>query len=482
MTKLFWQSVAILSLLLLCLWASSTATAAPAAGDDPADAPAQQTANTYVYLPLVLNQRTAYRVNAPYFDGAIPFAQTAIFWFGRVTPDENYADVRVGYNDDELYVRLAAFDRRLWYDTTSTANELTEWDAATLFINLGSAGSAPDAHTYRFVAQFNWWESRANYQAAYQGDGAGWVAATLPFSTTSGWRGDAPNNDTDDRGWAITFRIPFASLGLTSRPPQRAVWGMAVALHDRDAAAGPPLADKTWPGTISANTPSGWGQLAFGLLAYTPPSATAGGTVAIRHNLDGASVPDAAVGGTIGNLCPGDSYFIWNEWGNANFGSATGFNIQNQSNIDDWPCFAKYYITFPLNSIPSGKVIISATLTLHQFGGSDPSQAQPSLIQVLRAAQAWDDTTITWNNAPLALENVGQAWVDPISFPGWPGVAREWDVSYAAAQAYSAGQPLRLILYEADSDYHSGKHFVSSDTEDWNEAGRPTLRVTWGNP
>jgi hypothetical protein len=54
-------------------------------------------------------------------------------------------------------------------------------------------------------------------------------------------------------------------------------------------------------------------------------------------------------------------------------------------------------------------------------------------------------------------------------------------VSGAVAQAYSAGQPLRLVLYSADDNYHSGKYFVSSDTDDWNAVGRPTLVVQWGN-
>jgi hypothetical protein len=88
---------------------------------------------------------------------------------------------------------------------------------------------------------------------------------------------------------------------------------------------------------------------------------------------------------------------------------------------------------------------------------------------------------LTWNNAPLALENVSAAWVDPLdSFPGWPGVPREWDVSRAVGEAYAAGTSLRLALYEDDWAYHSGKYFVSSDAGDWNEVGRPTLTVTWG--
>ena len=95
----------------------------------------------------------------------------------------------------------------------------------------------------------------------------------------------------------------------------------------------------------------------------------------------------------------------------------------------------------------------------------------------------WDDASLTWNNAPLASENITGSWVDPLSkFPDWPGVPRSWNVSRAAAQAYATGQPLRLALYSADDPYHSGRYFASSDMEDWNAAGRPTLTVTWGEP
>jgi len=26
-------------------------------------------------------------------------------------------------------------------------------------------------------------------------------------------------------------------------------------------------------------------------------------------------------------------------------------NVQNQSDISDWPCFSKYYVTFPLDAV-----------------------------------------------------------------------------------------------------------------------------------
>jgi hypothetical protein len=261
---------------------------------------------------------------------------------------------------------------------------------------------------------------------------------------------------------------------------------MAITLHDRDDAVGTPIPDKVWPETLSSNNPSTWGQLNFGLPTYGAPPANPSGVVTIRQGLDGALVPDVGAGGTTGNPCPGDSYYIWNEWGNANFAGAPDFNIQNQSDVGDWPCFSKYYATFPLDALPNEKVIISATLTLHQFGQAGaPGLAQPSLIQVMTVTEDWSKMTLAWNNAPLASENVSRAWVNPVNCgnpPNWPCIPRTWDVSLAVAQAYAAGKPLRLVLYEADSAYDSGKYFVSSDTGDWNALGRPTLDVLWGDP
>jgi hypothetical protein len=123
---------------------------------------------------------------------------------------------------------------------------------------------------------------------------------------------------------------------------------------------------------------------------------------------------------------------------------------------------------------------VSATLTLYQFGGSDPSQAQRSLIQIVTINTPWTEGSINWNNAPMAVENVSQSWVDPIPGGGlpWPGAARMWSVAWPVAQAYVSQQGvLRLALYEADSAYHSGKYFTSSETGDWNAIGRPTLQV-----
>lgn len=442
-----------------------------------------------VHLPSIFSGPALQgpRVNAPFFGTAVQINEAAIFWFGKVTLTENYTDVRVGYTNDFLYVRLAIFDRQIWYDTSPSESDLTSWDAAGLYLNLdGNTGDAPGPNSYAFVGQLSWNEPRDDYQAAYRGASGGWqLTATVPFTSTAGWRSDNSGINDDakpDRGWSLTYAIPFESLGLSGPPAPGTVWGMGVILYDRDDMAGTTaIPDQIWPPTFSPNVPSSWGQLSFGLLpAYQPPAVTPAGSTTIRHNLNGNTVVDGMVGGEFN--CGSQSN--WQTWGEANYAGATQINIQNQQDIADWPCFSKYYVTFPLDSVPAGTAIISATLTMYHFSGSGQNSEPPapaSLIQVLTVADDWDEATLTWNNAPLALENVSQAWVEPL-YNGGAGVPIVWDVSAAVAAAHAAGEPLRLALYSADAGQHSGKYFHSSDAGDWNAAGRPTLEVIWGQP
>jgi hypothetical protein len=386
---------------------------------------------------------------------------------------------------------VAVFDRRLWYDTSPTLVDLTNWDAVSLYLDMdGNVGALPDANAYRFDAQLVWWESRSDWQAAFLGNGSNWISATVPFTTTSGWNSleSTPNNgvdDLDDRGWNVTYRIPFESLGLSGPPQEHTVWGLALNIHDRDDAAGTPIDDQLWPETMDPLQPATWGHLAFGLPTYVPPHSIPAGTATIRHGLEGATVIDADVGGS--SICgqpAAEEYFP--TWGDLNYAGKDSVNIQNQALVADWPCFSKFYVTFPLDSIPPGKAVISATLTLHLWGGAGEGwepPPQPSLIQVLVVEEDWEESTITWNNAPLALENLSATWVEPVeSYPGRPGIPYHWDVSREVAGAYESGVPARLVLYESDSAYHSGKYFDSSDVNEWGQVGRPTLTVKWGNP
>lgn len=419
------------------------------------------------------------RVNATHFDGEpLERARTAIFWFGRVTPEENSVDVRVGYTNDELWLHVAVFDKRVWYDTTPSPQEITEWDAAEVYLRLsGNEGNAPTADSYRFISQLDLSEPSDAYQAVYRGNGTTWEEASVSFTNRAFYRGDVPNNDVDDRGWGTTIEIPFASLGLSGPPSHGSTWGLAVIVHDRDNASGaPPIAYKAWPESVDPDRPGTWGQLGFGFPEYDPPLSAPGGTVTIRRDQNGP-ITDGAVGG--GTNC-GDGLSFWSEWGEENYAGRGEFNVQNQIDVADWPCFSKVYLTFPLGAIPSGKVIISATLVLHEFGnaGNPGEEIVPSWIQVLTIADSWDEGTLTWNNAPLAVENIAMSKVHPVAPVEMPGVPFDWDVSLAVAEAYETGEPLRIAMYSADTAYSTGKYFVSSDTQ--LAEGHPELTVTWG--
>jgi hypothetical protein len=487
----------LLRLLILCgLIGSSGFSALSTAAQESSPVPQQpEDVVSTLYLPGV--QRPApppvpqpagtRRVNIPYFQDQIRFSQSAIFWFGAVSLNDNYTDVRVGYTQSEVVFRVAVFDRLLWYDQTPSRADLLNWDSASLQIELTGSGQALTSSAYRFDAQINGSEPRPAYQASYRGNGSAWAETNTNFTTTDGSRWESStvgglNNNQNNRGWTIEFSIPFSSLGLASPPSPGTIWRLGVVVYDREDAGGS-VSQKSWPEQLNSSQPDTWGELRFGLPAYTPPALPTAGSLTIRNGLNGATVRDAAAGGTIGNLCPWDPAYIWNGWGSDTFGGSVNFNIQNQADLADWPCFSKYYISFPLQNIPSGKVITSARLTLHLFGNSDPNEAQSSLIQVFSLAEDFNDANLSWNNAPLALENVAQTWVDP-SGPPWPYVPYTWDVTLAVAQAYSSGAPARLAMYSADGAIHSGKYFVSSEFGDWPEGRtyRPTLVVTWGNP
>lgn len=425
------------------------------------------------------------RVNVPYFADGVRYSEMAIFWFGHLDSANNFVDVRVGYDDLNLRVEFNVYDRYLWYDPSPSQATLTAWDAGTLYLDVnGDGGSLPGVDDYRFEGQLNWWESGEQWQATYQGDGAGWSAASVPITVTSGWNGNAPNDMQDDRGWVLRFLIPFESLGLSGPPPTGTVWRMGVVVHDRDDEAGTPIADQAWPESFEMQSPESWGTLHFGLPTYDSPQVVDEGTTVVRQGLNGATVMDAAVGGTIGNLCPGSPSIIWYQWANANFAGASRINIAAVGIISDWPCHSKYYVTFPLDAVPAGKAVVSATMTMYKMGGSDITLAKPSLIQVFTIAEAWDEATLTWNNAPLAAQNVARTWVNPVTseYPTLPGEPAVWDVSQAVAEAYAAGQPVWLALYEADWALHSSKYFLASDEEEYYAEGRPTLRVQWGDP
>ncbi|MEJ5313033.1 MULTISPECIES: DNRLRE domain-containing protein [Anaerolinea] len=444
-----------------------------------------------IFLPTVMRpEESRYRINARFLPDETWLVPASIFWFGKVNRTENYVDVRVGYGDQNLKLHFEVFDRMLWYDTTPTTEELTRFDAIQVFLKTsGANGNNLDTSSYQFVAQSHPnYLNKSSYMASYRWNGQQWVNATIPFDIRLAYAGEGGYNQTskDNRGWFIEVSIPYTSLGISQKPATGTTWGMAVILHDRDDASSS-LHTQQWPPNGNLNVPATWGTLGFGLPIYTPPSSINQTTLIIREGWNAAKVPDASVGGS--TVC-GEGTDFFGTWGDTPESfyanrtvNNTQFNIQNQMDVADWPCFAKYYVTFPLNAIPTGKVIVSAKLILHHFGNSGaPGEAEDSLIHVMLAEKEWDERTLTWNNAPLALENYAAVYVPPLlSYPGDMGVRREWVITPALLRSYQKGEPLRLVLYSSDSARHSGKYFWASNRPDL-EASRPTLEIIYGDP
>ena len=424
------------------------------------------------------------QINIPYFKTAVPFNQTAIFWFGDVISNDTYTDVRIGYNSSELYVDLQIADRYLWYDTNTASPDVTKGDNAAIYVNTTANGSSLTAqHSYKFQAAVNGYKPRSNYQQAYSGNGTTWTAAQIPFTTVYGWRGHGFNGP-EDFGWSMTYHIPFSSLGISNAPSQSTIWKLAVKVHNQDNATNtPPLPDKWWPTTGNETDPSGWGKVSFGMPTYQPPNTTSTTPYTVRNGLNSQVVTDGMAGGSL-NCGHPVAANRWAQWGTLTYQGAPQINIQNESDISDWDCYSKFYISFPLGSLPTGQGVVNAKVTLYEYANAGvQGQPNPSYIQVATVNQNWNPQTLSWNTAPLVQENIESILVNtktkPVIPP--PGLTITWDVSLALAQAYAAGQPLQLVFYSTDNQHNSGKYFWSSYVGSYNAAGRPTLQVTLGH-
>lgn len=439
----------------------------------------------------VLQETALRRVNAPYFDGQLEWSETAIFWFGKNEqgiPSRNYADVRVGYTADSLQVRVTVVDYYLWYlENATVSDDLTAFDAVYLYLDTGHDRSAsPQADDYRFLLGSRHWpnEDAAQYRRQARGDGGGWDASWsgswLDYGAMQWWCNPGPNSNECgiDYGWTGIFTVPWETLGRSGPPPEGSLWGLGVQLLDRDDA--PPagyVEPDHWPETFEPDSPATWGELHFGAARFRPPEAVPEGTTVIRAaSPTDNTVEDAWMGG--GGVC-GSGHEGGTE---INHGADTGLYVGSEIAPTHFPCFNKSYLRFALDAVPAGKTIISATMTLHLWGNAGaPGEANPSWVHLFTVGDPWDEMTIHWNNAPLPRENVAASWVYPLmASVDWPGVAYHWDTTQAVAEAYARGEAVSVAIYGSDTDQHSSKYLTSSETGDWNVAGRPALAVVWG--
>ncbi len=378
-----------------------TQTAAPTGTVQPTQTPTTATTSAPAHR----------RINAPYLASGAGLEQAAIAWFGQVDNTNNYADIRVFYRDESLRIFLNIFDRRLWFDTSPTQDTLEAWDAATLLLDTGSGGPNPSATSHRFVAQLN--NSPGSRPVPDRVSGRRLrldSSATTEFTSIAGWRGDGVNSGAEARGWSVRFDIPFASLG-TNVPP--AADG-CVAHGPRAARPGRRRRAARFRTRPGRSTQTGSGRLPGVNLRSTcaathRPLPRPVESTTVRNGLDGAvsrRTPMSA------DTAPAASPM-------SPTSSTVGATPTMQATIS-----STYKISRTLPTGPVSPSIMSrsrwtvclldgpsrtGTLTLHLFGnagqGATP-EPQPSLVQALTVADNWNESTVTWNNAPLAAENV----------------------------------------------------------------------------
>lgn len=462
-----------------------------------------------VYLPVVLKQHPSLSgqraVNIPYFSSPgsgtslndSQWTQSAIFWFGKneqTLPGLNYADVRMAYTNYGLHVRVTPIDYYLWYtDVPDATIDLTQWDSIALYFDTSFDRAAqPRTDDYTFMAMGRVWVNPGNptqYRREARGDGSGWDSAWS--GAWEDWYGgvwwEDPgwnyNGASKDFGADVGFSIPWATFGRSGPPVDGALWGLGVALYDRDSAdTSGILPPEYWPETFDPNQPGTWGGLHFGPARYTPSAATPEGTTEIRartltSTTSDNTVEDAWIGG--GGNCSGG-----HEGGNeTNHGDDTSLFVASQASSADFPCFSRSYLRFSLAAVPAGKTIISATLRLSHWG-NPLNQAAPSWVHLFTIVDPWQEMTIHWNNAPLAKENIAAAWVYPrldTSLPPY-GDPYYWDATQAVAEAHAQGQSVNVAVYSSDTGFDSSKYLGSSEAYDMYIQNRPLLSVTWGSP
>lgn len=461
----------------------------------------------FVLLCLLLSPAAAAQVgtprtvNAPYQGSSVNWAQTAIFWFGeaelradQLPPGRNYVDVRVAYNDAGLLFSINAIDYFAWYDAAATAtSDLRLFDGAAIYLDTsGGRNTTPQPSSYYFLSGLYLTghispSSVPNYQRSARGRGGAWDTSwKAPWQILDAWSEwcptcSAPNSNSSagvDYGWFIRTQIPWASLGLSGPPPAGQTWGLGVVLYDRDEPLpAAPLPPQVWPETFDAQSPATWGWLRFGATANSAAPGLASGQTVIRRGLGTSRVEDAWIGG--GGVCGGGH--MGDPDGDYH-GDDMNLFVGNQYQVADFPCSSKSYLRFYLEGVPPGSTILSATLTMHHWGNAYPPEAHPSLVQVFTVDNTWAEDSLSWNNAPMARENIAATWVSPLpDYYEGPGNPYTWDVTAATAAAYATGSPLSIALYSADWYLHGSKYLRSSEVDDWYAAARPTLTIVWGD-
>lgn len=483
------------------------------------------------------NKQTNNNNNTYIPDGSIPrlyvphhdfssdpsWQRTTPFWFGTLGTSGVSAECRAAWTSDGLVLRVVSLDRRI-YDEAGPQDDPAEWDALTLLVDAGTDSPSVTGTSRRIVVQAH--RQGTDRQAGYVGQDGNWVPADVvfvPLTSASaasiglekGYRGEGRD---DSRGWHVVASLGWDVLGIAMPGASSLTLRVGIIVHDRDDMEGSRVQQARWPSEeMREDDPQTWGLLELVPFAFSDwnasgasssksgaayvighaPAPFAPGTertVEIRSGIGDVQVQNASIGAS-GVLCSGDDDYNFGD-GPDSFGGETRreyFHVQNQADYADWPCFARAYVRFPL-ALPADAVVVFARLVLHHkqpTSGGD--EGERSLIHAFWTSSAlrnsnlpWTTENLTWNNAPLPLENLAGAWGDRtgVMETGWDDLPEwSWDVTRAVALSRSESS-ISFALFSSDDEYHTGKEFVrSEDFPDWGDPTfRPTLEIVLADP
>ncbi len=477
--------------------------------------------NTHTYLPAGSIPRLY--VPRHEFSSDPRWQRTTPFWFGTLGSSGVSVECRAAWTSVGLVLRVVSLDRHI-YDEAGADDDWSRWDAVTLLVDTQTDSTAPDRTSRRLVVQARRHGTERNRW--YVGQGGAWVPAEIPFSPLStvqaasvglekGYRGEGRD---DSRGWHVVMSLGWEALGIAPPASSPVTLRVGLIVHDRDDLEGLRVQEARWPTeALSEDDPQSWGLLELIPLSFADWDASGASssksgaayaigqepepfipgterTLTLRTGVGDLSVQNASVGAS-GILCSGDDDYNFGD-GPDSFGGETRreyFHVQNQADYADWPCFARAYVRFPLN-LPPEAAVVSARLVLHHkqpTGGGD--EGDRSLIHafwtspLLRGgATLWTTGNLTWNSAPLPLENLSGAWGNRtgVMETGWDNLPEwSWEVTRAVRFARREGT-ISFALFSSDDEYHTGKEFVrSEDFPDWgNPSFRPTLEIVLADP
>jgi cellulose/xylan binding protein with CBM9 domain len=182
----------------------------------------------------------------------------------------NTASARLLWDANNLYVAYQVADTRLQaVQTARDAADLWLDDAVEVYVDTANAGAdTMQPHDYQLLLNLR------NVQGDLRGTGSGKDASwNATWRSAVALAGTLNNDGNTDQGYAVEIAIPWAQVGVT--PAFGRVFGMDLAVDDRDAGGTPPFDYFDWAGIAPGNyaQPRLWRKIRLSPAVVHPPVA-----------------------------------------------------------------------------------------------------------------------------------------------------------------------------------------------------------------